>query len=300
MGVPCPAPRARALEAVLSGSPIVGLALPLNTDGVVAATRDLVDVYEFPPEGLARRLEGRWRLVPAAVSRLKAELGGAPVLLHGVELSIGSATWTERELLALYTELMAELDVWWCSEHLGFLGGRGRYSGVPLPLPLTQEAGELVRSRVEYVVKRLGRPFLLENGAVYLRALPADPGWTEGRLMGEATDVDGGGVLLDLFNLSCNARNFGVEPGELLEDYPLDRVVELHVAGGERVGDWLLDAHCGPVEEQVWELVAETLPRLPRLRALVFEVIEERWLGFGIEGVRRSLLRAREVLGATG
>ena len=48
-------------------------------------------------------------------------------------------------------------------------------SGVPLPLPSTREAANLVAGRAAAIQRRYGVPFLLENPAHYLPDLPADP-----------------------------------------------------------------------------------------------------------------------------
>jgi hypothetical protein len=95
------------------------------------------------------------------------------------------------------------------------------------------------------------------------------------------------GLLLDLNNLDVNARNHRFDAWRWLEQIPLERVVEIHVAGPEPWRDGLLlDTHGAPVRSSVYELldwvVERTGPvpvllerdnKVPRLSELVAEVV---------------------------
>jgi len=141
-------------------------------------------------------------------------------------------------------------------------------AGVPLPLPPTEEAARLVAVRAAAIRDRYGVPFLLENTAYYLPDLPADPEiGDEFGLMDRIEALSGCRRLLDLHNLYCNALNFGFAPKSALTRIPLDRVLEIHIAGGSWCEGFYMDGHNGRVPGPVWELLELALSRAPGSRA---------------------------------
>jgi len=189
----------------------------------------------------------------------------------------------------------------WYSEHLHFQtvlddNGTVRNTGVPLPLPPTVEAASLVAERAASIRRRYGVPFLLENPAHYLPDLPSDPEiGDEFGLMDRITALSGCGQLLDLHNLYCNAINFGFDPVAALSRVRLDRVGEIHVAGGSWADGFYMDAHDGRVPEPVWDLLELTLSGAPLVRGVVFEILEEYLDRLGPDGIGRELERVRSI-----
>ena len=265
----------------------------------------LIDFVEVMPEGLCR--EGRsgtgrtLGLIPAHVDRARETCGVLPTVVHGVELSIGSAHSWNAAYLDLLDELQPAWPFHWHSEHLSFQTITGDDGGVleigvPLPLPATAEAAALVAARAAALAARYGVPFLLENPAHYLADLPTDAGLGgEAGLMNRVVEDGGCWQLLDLHNLHCNALNFGTPARALLAGVRLDRVVEIHVAGGSWQDGFYMDGHDGRVPEPVWELVDEVLPRAPNVAGLVFEVLNEIAPRLGVDLIAGELERARRV-----
>jgi uncharacterized protein (UPF0276 family) len=72
----------------------------------------------------------------------------APVVLHGVSLSIGSTDPLYAAYLTALEELVARIESAWISDHLCWSGVGGRYAHDLLPLPYTEEALEHVVRRV--------------------------------------------------------------------------------------------------------------------------------------------------------
>jgi hypothetical protein len=60
-----------------------------------------------------------------------------------------------------------------------------------------------------------------------------------------------------------------------MAELPLDRVWEVHLAGGSEVDGLWLDAHSGAPPEPLYELAARVLPALPNLGAVIFEITPE-------------------------
>jgi uncharacterized protein len=101
--------------------------------------------------------------------------------------------------------------------------------------------------------------------------------------------------LLDLHNIYCNALNHHLDPFALIDRVTLDRVVEIHIAGGSwRDGFWM-DGHNGRVPPPVWRLLEYTLRRAPNVSGVVFEVLDQFAPRLGREAITEELQRARAV-----
>lgn len=105
-------------------------------------------------------------------------------------------------------------------------------------------------------------------------------------------------LLLDMGHLVSWELATGRPVTDALAALPRERVVEVHVAGGEieahAGGAVYIDAHERPVQPRTWEMLERMLPVLPALRAVCFECegIEEHavlaTLGMLRERVRRD------------
>jgi hypothetical protein len=254
---------------------------------------------EIAPEVLcqAQRLDGVLRIDPdpGLVHKARDACRDLPMVVHGVELSIGSATGMSGAYLAMLDAFWTSWPFRWHSEHLSFQTVRGGIDvGVPLPLPPTEEAAVLVGSRAHDIVARYPVPFLMENPAHYLPDLPSDPTVVdEFGLMNRVLDLSGCGQLLDLHNLYCNALNFGFDPFAALERVRLDRVVEVHVAGGAWRSGFLMDAHNGQVPGAVWEMLDEVLHRPSAIAGVVFELLDDYVPVFGVKRIESEIERAK-------
>jgi uncharacterized protein len=268
-------------------------------------TRDLLDFVEITPEQFHSEEQIRGNIELVADRKLfdavRRRCEGFPITMHGVSLSIGSAHGVYEPALAMMDRLRRECPYHWYSEHLQFqlvLDGKGAVvnTGTPFPLPPTAEAAALVASRAAAVADRLGVPFLLENQVHYLPDLPADPDiGDEFGLMERIVTLSGCGQLLDLHNVYCNAINFGFDAMSALDRIRLDRVGEIHVAGGSWCDGFYTDAHDGRVPEPVWDLLEETLSRAPHIPAVVFEMLDEYVDRLGADGIAGELQRARAI-----
>ncbi len=78
-----------------------------------------------------------------------------------------------------------------------------------------------------------------------------------------------------MHNLWVNECNGRQRASDVLAVLPLDRVWELHVAGGTELNGYALDAHSGPVPGGVWALANAWVPRMPNLGAIIFEVLDD-------------------------
>ena len=278
----------------------VGCTLLPSLPGLLDEVRHLVGVVEISPDMFCQEVENasgshRMRLVPALIDPALDAVRGLPVLVHGLELSIGSASGWNTSYLAMLDQLERRCPFPWHSEHLGFLTAANGHAGVPLPLPFTSEAVDLVAKRADRMCRRYRRPFLLENAAYYLSGLDHDPGWDEATFLASLTERSGCGLLLDLFNLYVNCTNHGLDAADLLARLPLDRVIEIHIAGGDTEMGYLLDSHSAAVPEEVWKLLVGVLERAPNVAAVIFEVLEQSFSRLGFDGYVDQIARANEI-----
>jgi uncharacterized protein (UPF0276 family) len=229
----------------------------------------------------------------AALDRARAD---APVVLHGVSLSLGSVDPLNARYLEELARLVARVEPAWVSDHLcwGSLGGR--YAHDLLPLPYTEEALAHVVARIGRVQERLGRRILVENVSSYLTfSHSAMPEWTFLAEVAERADC---GILLDVNNVYVSARNHGFAPEAYLAGVPPGRVRQIHLAGHSDHGSHLLDTHDAPVAAAVWDLYRSAVTRFGRVSTLIEWDAGIPPLADLLAEAERSRAAEREVLGA--
>jgi len=182
-----------------------------------------------------------------------------PVAMHGVSLSIGSTAPLDHEYLRQVKALAARVQPEWVSDHLCWTGVAGRNTHDLLPLPYTEEALEHVARRVRTVQEVLERRILLENVSSYVSF--RDSPLTEWQfLAGIAARADCL-ILLDVNNIYVSSVNHEFDPLEYLNAIPPERVQQIHLAGHEDHGSYLVDTHDHLVCDAVWNLYAAALRR---------------------------------------
>jgi uncharacterized protein len=200
----------------------------------------------------------------AVLERVRAE---APIVLHGVSLSIGSTDPLNLHYLDELADLAARFAPAWVSDHLCWGSVGGRYAHDLLPLPYTEEALALVAERVRVVQDRLRRRILIENVSSYLTFTHSTmPEWEFLAAVAERADC---GILLDVNNVYVSAMNHGFAPEAYVDGVPAARVGQIHLAGHSDRGTHLLDTHDAAVVPAVWDLYRYTLGRLGRVSTLV-------------------------------
>ncbi|WP_283136933.1 DUF692 domain-containing protein [Rhizohabitans arisaemae] len=192
-----------------------------------------------------------------------------PIVPHGVELSLGSPREPDGEYLRALAELVDEVDAPWFSDHLCFTRTDQVALGLLAPLPRTRELARDLARKAQRIQDSVGVPFLVENITYYVDlATPIG----EAQFITEFLEHCDCGLLLDLANLDINARNHGFDPIGFLDSIPVERVVQVHLAGGidGRGGELSIDSHGESVPERVWALLTELLART-RIRATLVE-----------------------------
>jgi uncharacterized protein len=191
----------------------------------------------------------------------------APLVLHGVSLSLGSTDPLNEAYLSDLRALAERFQPAWISDHLCWGSVGGHYAHDLLPLPYTDEALAHVVERVQQVQDRLGRQILIENVSSYLTYTHSV--MSEWEFLAQVAQRADCGILLDVNNVYVSATNHGFDAHEYLNGLPVDRICQMHLAGHSTYETYLLDTHDGPVIAPVWELYRFAVRRFGRVSTLI-------------------------------
>lgn len=212
-----------------------------------------VAFFEVSPENYMRR--GGW--YPAALERIADRY---PLVTHGLTLSLGGS---EPPASGYLDELRAEvtrLGSPWHSDHLCWTSTGDRVLHELLPVKHCERTVSIAADNLRRTQDILGVPMALENISWYAHC--GAPEMSEEELICRILERSGAGLLLDVNNVYVNSQNHGFDPRRFIDALPLERVVQLHVAGHTRVESGLLiDTHGATTPDPVLELLAFTVQR---------------------------------------
>lgn len=262
------------LTPLLDDTDLVGV-IEIESQGFWEKLRTGNDVRYQPNEGLLRNIAHYPQ----------------PKLLHGVGQPLGGVTRDPVDAAPALRRAVDLLDPVWVSEHLSFnrtrRGGAVTEAGFLLP-PRQSEAEVLAAAdNIARYASIVERPVAFETGVNYLQ--PRADELDDGAWFASVAECADCGILLDLHNLWCNQRNGRGQARDVLARLPLERVWEVHLAGGMALDGYWLDAHSDAIAPELLDLAIEVVPRLPNLGAIVFEILPQHLPRIGIDGVRRQL-----------
>ncbi len=212
---------------------------------------------------------------------------GEPTTYHFLDINLDDprdqdARWLER--------VQATLDemrpAWMCGDAgLWHFGPRDRAQMTLLPPILCDDAARDLGDGVAALRGSTGLEVLPENppGVVFLGDLHLLD------FFARALDRADTGMLLDCAHLAIYQRLCGHEPLTGLDAFPVERIIEMHIAGGiERERDgftWVEDDHTPEVLPDTWVIFDYLVERASNLKAVVFECernpLESCLNGFG-------------------
>jgi uncharacterized protein (UPF0276 family) len=218
-----------------------------------------------------------------------------PKLMHGVGQPVAGTVDDPAEYVPLLRHMARHLQPAWISEHLSFnrvrQGDEVHECGFLLPPAQTPGTARVAARNIRRYAADVGYPVAFETGVNYLA--PVQGHLDDGRFFAEVAELADCGVLLDLHNLLCNERNGRQRALDAIDQMPLERVWEVHVAGGSELDGLWLDAHSGAMPQELIDLAASVIPRLPNLGAIMFEVLPEHLSHIGLDGIQRQLEQLR-------
>ncbi len=243
--------------------PTLGVGLGLRRE-VIAETFEHaahIDWLEFTPENFMGTGGKIRRMLDDAAGRFR-------LASHGVNMSLGSTDPLNEDYLKQLKELVDTYDAPWFSDHLCFASVDGIYIHDLLPLPLTREAVRHMIDRIKRVREFIGRPILVENISYYME-MP-QPEMSETDFITEILEGADCGLLLDVNNVFVNSVNHKFDPFEFLDKIPIERTVQVHVAGHKEHDGLVIDTHGEAVCEPVFELL-EHLLKKTHVNAIMIE-----------------------------
>ena len=178
---------------------------------------------------------------------------------HAINLSLGSAEGVDANYLRKLAKLIARLNPPWWSEHISFTKAGGVDIGHLSPLPHTYDAIDTICRNLGEVRRRIKAPLILEN-ITYSVAYPFNE-MDEAEFLVKILERTDCGMLLDLTNMYINSVNHDYDPVEFLNRIPLERVVQIHFAGGHWFKGVLVDSHAFPTHPEVWPLMQALMKR---------------------------------------
>lgn len=257
----------------LARLPRLGVGLSSEPD---ACLRGAIDALAFDAAhpGLVRFLEYGTDVARGLDAHVRAwAAAGRPTTYHFLDLNLEDPDDLDAAWIARTREAAQAIGAAWLCGDAGLwhIGPRDRGHQLLLPPVLDEESARVVGDGVRALRESSGLEVLPENppGDVYLGPLHLLD------YFARVAERSAGGLLVDCAHLAIFQRLRGHAPLTALDGFPLDRVVELHVAGGTEIdvdGLALVDDAHGPEPlADTWTIFEHVLPRAKNLRAIVYE-----------------------------
>lgn len=268
----------------------VGITYASALEPLLESRSELVQVLEVEPQTT-------WLKTGDAAEPYRANkevlehLSGLPgrKLVHSVGTPVGGTVRPDPAQLPLLRDTIRMLDAPWASDHLSFNQTPEFATGFFLPPRQTVAGVDTVTMSIRDLQEWLPVPIAVETGVNYLR--PRADELPDGEFVTRVVESADCGLLLDMHNVFANGLNGRQPIDEYLEQLPLERVWEIHLAGGMELDGFWLDAHSGAIPDPLYAVCEDLIPRLPNLSAMIFEIFPSFVPEVGLELVAEQLER---------
>ncbi len=254
-----------------------------------------VDFIETTPDSISMiQPDNSVTLHPKIIDQLKQTATTKKIVAHGVGLSIGTFEGFSADYIKLLDALVEEVELYWHSEHLGYTMINGECINVMLPVNRNKENLQLICERIHFLQERYRLPFLIENIAHLLPDY--DSQYSDAAFLNEITKQTGCGLILDMYNIYCDAYNYQFNMDAFLKELQLDSVREIHLANGSIYKDRMMDIHSNAVDDRVLQLTKEVLPKAKNVEIITFELLPEAVPVMGYQAIQDELIRIKSLL----
>lgn len=198
---------------------------------------------------------------------------GGPTTYHFLDINLEEQADLDQHWLKRTKALASKIGAAWLCGDAGrwHFGARERGHGLLLPPILSRESALETADSIKAIEDATGLFCIPENppSVIYLGDLHILDYFA---LVAEKADC---GVLLDCAHLAIFQQTRGLSPLTALDNFPLDHIVEMHVAGGAYTDvdgyAYIEDNHAPEPLPATWEILEYVVPRAPNLKAIVFE-----------------------------
>jgi len=201
------------------------------------------------------------------VAQLQSIAEHYPLTLHCVGMSLASVDPLNKAYCLRIKQLAQQVNAAWVSEHLCFTSAMGFQSHDLLPIPYNEVTLKHCVNRVMQIQDLLGERLLIENVSSYMAFNNTD--MSEIDFIVELAQQADCFLLVDVNNIYVNQVNQGLDAERYIDQLPLDRIKEIHLAGFQQQENFLLDAHNNPVSEPVWRLYQRLIKRKADIPTLI-------------------------------
>ena len=206
----------------------------------------------------------------------RVQSAGAPVLYHPSYINFcgsfpNSTTWLETT-----AKHIATVDSAWFAQDVAYCFWEAGHSystqlGYFIPPIFNEPSLQLAITRVKEVQQIVPVTVAVEPPPMCFIA-GTMPLFTFFKYLAEETDC---AILLDMGHLVSYEMASGNNISKELSELPIDRVIEVHVAGGKikptASGPVYVDAHECQIVDETWDMFERMLPELSNVKAVCFE-----------------------------
>jgi len=205
-----------------------------------------------------------------------------PLLLHDY---LGQLSDPLSEFaLTRARELQQRYQGPWIAEHFQCLHTQDRARSLDYVFPplYTEEFLQRFCENALVLQNAVGAPLVMENIPGFFSVTHAQ--MSEAEFLTRFFERTGCGFLIDVPHIWLAAHYRKIDPREYLADFPLDRVVEIHVAGVEYdrdlQGPWIAPT---PPSDEILGVAGWAAERAPHLRAVTVDVFSPTVTGSQLE-----------------
>lgn len=176
----------------------------------------------------------------------------------------------ETPFVKRHIPIVKEMRSPWVTDHM-FYGTASTSYLWSTPVQFSRAEVARIADRAAALQDQLQVPLLHENAFIY--ALFPGSDLEEADFLAELTEKAGTYLHLDLHNIYANSLNFaGYDRWRYLRTIPLDRVRQIHIAGGQWIDGWYHDLHNHSTPEPVWEMLEYVLAHGKNVQGISLEI----------------------------
>lgn len=228
-------------------------------------------------------------------TKLFKEMTKLPILHHFTGVAPAGVEGINLSIVRQQVDISKELDAIWCLEDIG-IWNIGPYS-IPYfsPPVLCEDVLRVAINGIRELQHEAAIPFLAELPSCSFVAGDMSLEDFFSTLILES----GCGMVLDVSHVFSYAIYSNKEPTAVLAQLPMEKVIEIHVAGGSvhPQHKWRYrDTHNEPILNEIMLILSQAIMNCPNLRAITYEIGS----GISLDLINNELDRLQKVAEDSG